>query len=418
MAACPRKVDRPLASIGGRTIAQSDFEGHLQRAFPAEEMADLLRDSPRTQRALADYLDQLAVAAKAHRQGIDQEPGFKKALELMEMKLLSHLLTERNRVHIETIAQVSPEEVRRFYDQHQDEYAATPGFTAHHLLVYVRGNPAFPDRGLGEAQALANAQKAQRELLAGVGWDAVTKRYSDDLSNHQRGGLIRDGQFGYFAPEVEQAIRAQPLGKPGRIVRSAFGYHILQVESRVLAPTPEPFDKVEHLIRERLAQSHGSRAHQGFVEPIAREVGLTVTDAGRRDDSLLNEGAVAGSAILAKVAGRKILESDFRWFLKDAVIERQRSFAYSRPGARQSMLAAYLDLLVLEAKARKDGLDKSPEFVRECYLTKQRLLVEFVQARDKAGPFCECQETAEARQESDKRYFARLRAEADLRVLD
>ena len=416
-AGCARKADKPVASLEGKAITESDFQHHIGVAFPPGDVDEIRRSSSRRKAALNEYLDRVAIRAKARRVGIDKEPRFTKAVELMEMKTLAHLLTERNRERIERITQVSPDEVRRFYDEHKAEYTTTPCFTAHHLLVYVRGNPAFPERGVSDAKARAKAEKALGELRAGASWDVVAKRFSDDLSTNEKGGLIRDGQFGYFAPEVERAVRTQPQDKPGDPVRSMFGYHVLQVESRTVERTPERFEEIEPQLRERLSETHAALVHKAVIEPIAQEVGLKVTDAGKRDAFLLDESAMPASEVLAEVAGKQILESDFRWFLKDALIVRQRAAAYSRPGARQNMLSSFLDMLVLEAKARKEGLDKSAEFVRERYAMEQSLLLEFMQERDKAGPFCQCQETPEARQEADRRYFASARAEVGLRVL-
>ena len=86
------------------------------------------------------------------------------------------------------------------------------------------------------------------------------------------------------------------------------------------------------------------------------------------------------------------------------------------PGVRGKFLASFLDDLVLEAKARSEGLDTRPEFIRQSTSMRQKLLVEFVQEHDKAGPFCQCQETPEERISADRRYFDQVRAEMGLRV--
>jgi len=415
---CPRKAEKPIASLGDEIISEHDFQRYLASAYLADEIALMRSDPSRRQAALDEYLDSLAIAAKARKLGIDQEERFKKAVELLDLKILAHLLTERYRSRLVQATQVSPDEVKRFYQEHKGEYTVHPSFSAHHLLVYVQGNPAFPDKGLSDAQARAKASEAQHRLRAGVSWDTVARRYSDDVATNQRGGLIRDGQFGLFPPEVERAVRTQDLGKPGEVVKSAFGYHVLQVESRVLEETPEPFAKVESLLSERLNLARAAEARKLLIEPMAEEVGLRLTEAAKPDAVLLDASAVPANEVLAVVAGKKILESDFRWFLKDALIPQQRMTAYSRPGARKNMLDSFLDMLVLEAKARKQGMHKTPEFVRQRFVMRQGLLLEFLQERDNAGPFCQCQETPEARQASQKRYFASVRAEMHLRILD
>jgi hypothetical protein len=409
-------TDVPLATLGKKVIREADFQRYLEHAYPPEKFKEINRNSSDRQNALEEYLDSVAIAAKARRAGIDQETRFKKARELMEVKTLSHLVTERYRDRILQSSQVSPEEVKAYYEQHKHELTVEPRFTAHHLLVYVQGNPAFPEKGLGDAEARSRAKEALAQLRAGKSWDAVAKAYSDEIATNQRGGLIRDAQFGYFAREVERAVRTQELGKPGEVIKTVFGYHVIQVEHRITEREPQPFEQVKELLTDRLSQQRSREARTAFMTPIWEEVGFRPREAAERDVPLLDEQAVAPEEILAEVGGKKILEADFRWFLKDALIPQQRASAYSRPGARQGMLSSFLDMLVLEAKARKEGLDKTPDFVQRRVLMENNLLAEFMQERDKAGPFCQCRQTDEERRVAQKQYFERVRAEVDLEI--
>jgi peptidyl-prolyl cis-trans isomerase C len=414
---CSSKREAPLATLGNRAIREGDFQSYLKSVHPPEKVAEINRESSERSRALAQYLDDLAIAAKARREGIDRQPRFGKAVELMEVKTLAHLVTERYRDQIVRDSQASAAEVQGYYEQHQDQFSETPRFTARHLLVYVKGNPAFPEKGLADAAARAKAKEALAKLRSGRSWDEVTKAYSDELATRQRGGLLHDAQFGYFAPEVERAVRTQALGKPGEVVKTVFGYHVLEVESRITEGTPKPFEEVKGVITERLSQQRSVEARKAFMTPLWAEVGFAMTEAGKRPGNLLDDNAVALHEILAVVAGRNILEADFRWFLKDAFIPQQRQRAYSRPGARQSMLESFLDMSVLAAKARKDGMDRTPDFAHTRVLMEQDLLAEFMQERDKAGPFCQqCGQTDEERQLAQRKYFERVRAEVGLEL--
>lgn len=406
----------PIASIGSEVISETEFQSYLKDAYTSEQATEIHRKPSERQLALTRYLDHRALLAKAQSLGIDQDPRYKKALELMAVKVLARLMTDRNRESILRNSQVSPEEVKTYFEQHRQEFTEEPRFTARHLLVYVKGNPAFPEQGLNDGAARAKANRALTKLQAQESWDVVAKAYSDEVPTNENGGLLRDRQFGYAAKEVEQAIRTQELGKPVDVIKSQFGYHIVQVEQRVLENEPRPFEAVKDIITEKLTEQRSAEARTLFMTPFWNELGFTVTDAGKRDVSLLDEQAVAENEVLATVGGRSVLESDFRWFTKDAILPSQRMRAFSRPGARLSMLSSYLDMLVLEAKARKDGLDRSPEFVRTRISEEESLLAEFVRGQDKASPAVQGDQSEQERELAQRQYLERVRAEVGLKL--
>jgi len=140
-------LDTVLATLNGRAIREADFRRYLAEAHPVETVASITQTPADRKHALLEYLDFIAISAKAHREGVDREPRVRKATELMEMKLLSQLMTERHRDQLVRDSEVSEEEVRRHYQRRKRELVEEPHFYAHHLLVYVRGNPAFPNQG-------------------------------------------------------------------------------------------------------------------------------------------------------------------------------------------------------------------------------------------------------------------------------
>jgi hypothetical protein len=303
----------------------------------------------------------------------------------MELKLLSRLVTDRYRDRITESSRVSPAEVRTYYETHKNEYSVEPHFSAHQLVVYVKGNPAFPDKGRTDAEARLRAEEALEKIRAGARWDEAVSAYSDEFSKSRKDGLIRDGRFGFFAPEVEQASKTAPIGIPSGPIRSVFGYHIVQVVDRVTEKQPQSFSQVESILEDRLSAERAATAAESFMEPIREEMGLAITALGKQDIPLLDRTEIRADGILAEIKGKPVFEEDFQWFLKDALIPGQRMSAYSRPGTRQSMLRSYLDMLVLADKARKEGLDKTPEFVSERKNMAERLRAEFTKERGKEG---------------------------------
>lgn len=406
----------PLATLGAAEIREGDLRAHLAAERAPGEVEAILADPAARRGALEAYLDGLALAARGRQLGIDREPRFLVARSLAAKRLLAQLLGERHRQRLQG-APPSEEELRREHARHREELSEEPRFTARQLLVYVEGNPAFPERGRPDAVARARAEEALRRLRAGEGWDAVARAWSDEPGTRERGGLVRDGSFGRFAPEVEAAVRALPLGRPGPPFRSAFGWHVLQVEARVTRRTPRPFREVKALLAERLVTARSAAARERFLAEAREAVGFRLREAGRRDAPLLDRGAVAPGEILAEVEGQAIREEDFRAFLEDALLPAQRARAWARPDARRVQLGAFLELQVLAAAARREGLDRTEPFRRRLAALEEALLREFAEAREGVAPPGQCTAVGPELQRARRVYLDRVRAQVDLVII-
>ena len=121
-----------IATIGHDAIRESDFQHYVDSAFQAERAAQIRLEPAARAQALRDYLDNLAIAERARRGGIDQDERFTKAVELMEMKLLAQAMTNRHRESILKNSQVLPEELSDYYQLLQHDFTLEPRFTAHH----------------------------------------------------------------------------------------------------------------------------------------------------------------------------------------------------------------------------------------------------------------------------------------------
>lgn len=407
----------PLATLGRTVIREDDFREHLASARSPEEAEAVARDPAARREVLEAYLDAVALAARGRQLGIHREARFRKARELAEQKLLAHALAERHRDRLRG-APVTEEELRRYHALHAGELAVAPGFTARQILVYAKGNPAFPERGRPDAQARARAEEALARLRAGEGWDTVARAWSDEPGTSQRGGLLRDAEFGHFAPEVEQAVRAQPLGEPGPVFRSAFGYHVLQVEARRTRRVPRPLEEVRELLADLLAAERSAAAREAFLGPVRAAAGLRVHAAARPEAPLLDARAVRPDQVIAELGGQELRESDFRWFLEDALLPAQRTGAWSRPGARRELLASFLDLRALAAGARREGLDRSEAFARRLALVEESLLREFTEARLGLAAPGQCTSAGTDRRGGRRASLDRVRAEVGLRLAD
>ena len=93
-----------------------------------------------------------------------------------------------------------------------------------------------------DAAAKAKAEDVLKQLKAGGNWDELAKKYSDDPAARTTGGELGFAQRGRMVPEFDNAIFTQKIGDIA-IVKSQFGYHVVQVEERQTAHT-QPFNEV------------------------------------------------------------------------------------------------------------------------------------------------------------------------------
>lgn len=164
------------------------------------------------------------------------------------------------------------------------------------------------------------------------------------------------------------------------------------------------------------AQDSNTTNKLSYMEAIKVEVDLSPTALATNDSPLVFTWVIETNAVLATLGGAPILESDFRWFLKDAFRPEQRPYVFGQPGARQRLLASYLNMRALEAKARKDGLDRETGFKDQRAVMQNKLLAEFLQERDQKMPW-QLAANNSANGDSVRAYLDQLRSELGFKVI-
>lgn len=85
---------------------------------------------------------------------------------------------------------------------------------------------------------------------------------------------------------------------------------------------------------------------------------------------------------MARLGSRVLRESDFDLFLSLALNPQQRMQVEMVQGAKDQYRKQFLDFKVMEAKARKDGLDKGAEYQRKRELMEAQVLIQDLMKRD------------------------------------
>jgi len=173
------------------------------------------------------------------------------------------------------------QQVQQYYNEHLSEYQVPDQATSRHILISVpEGADAKTD-----AAAKAKAEMVLKQLQAGGSWADLAKKYSDDPGSKDTGGELGPAERGKMVPAFDTAIFTQKIGDIA-IVKSNFGYHVVQVESRTTAHT-KPLSEVQGDIVAALQRQNSAVAEQNFAQALTSEAvknGLEKTAAAHHLD--------------------------------------------------------------------------------------------------------------------------------------
>ncbi len=154
-------------------------------------------------------------------------------------------------------AAVSDEEVDAYFREHRKEFDRPEQVHARHILL------------ASEAEAKLVAAKLQR----GEKFEDLARQFSTDPGSKQQGGDLGFVNRGATVPEFDRVAFALQSGQTSGIVKSQFGYHIIQVlEHRAAQPTK--FDEVRDQIRAQLLSKKQEAAFGEWLKQMKAQANI------------------------------------------------------------------------------------------------------------------------------------------------
>jgi peptidyl-prolyl cis-trans isomerase D len=161
---------------------------------------------------------------------------------------------------------VSDAEVQSYYDAHQADYKTPEQVKTRHILIAVaKGADAKTD-----AAAKAKAEDVLKQLKAGANFAELAKKYSEDPGSKDTGGKLPMIATSGLDPAYGQAAMLLSPGQTSPLVRSQFGYHIIQTEAKDPASV-KPLAEVKPQIMAQLQTQKSASASQTFAAQLATE---------------------------------------------------------------------------------------------------------------------------------------------------
>ena len=164
---------------------------------------------------------------------------------------------------------VSEQDLRDYYKANEKRYTVPEERRASHILIKVDANatPAEREKAKAKAQELLAEVKKNPAAFADL-----ARKYSDDPGSAEKGGdLDFFGRGGLAAKPLEDAAFALKPGEIGDLIKSDFGYHIVQLTA-VRGGQTRGFESVrpeiEREVTAQLAQKRFSEAAVAFTNMV------------------------------------------------------------------------------------------------------------------------------------------------------
>jgi peptidyl-prolyl cis-trans isomerase SurA len=286
-------VERIIARVNSEIITQRQFErerekvrAQLAQQYTGAELESKLKESSKD--LLRDLIDQALMVQKAKDLDINVDTDLVKRLDEIrknvKLESLEDLQREvekqgviwedfkedirRNLLMREVIGRevgrtiiVSREEARKFFQEHQQEFASPAGVELAQILISNEKHKP--------AEAEKRAKDALAELKAGARWAEVCKKYSDD-STANDGGYIGFMKAGTLAAALDDPVAKLENNEFTDPIPVKSGYIILRLLDRRSEGIPK-FEEVEQRVSEYLYNMKMAPALRQYLATLRKE---------------------------------------------------------------------------------------------------------------------------------------------------
>jgi peptidyl-prolyl cis-trans isomerase D len=189
---------------------------------------------------------------------------------------------------LQSAAQVSPQELQAYYDQHRDEYRVPEQVNVRQILIKTPlpgADGKVDQKGVDDAHK--KADDVLKQLKAGAKFEDLAKKYSEDPSSKDGGsvGWIKRG--GFPVPEVDKAAFSLSKGGTSDVINAGYAFVILRIDDKQdahLKTLAEVKDQIEPILKQQKAQQAAesqasallSQARAGGLDKAAAAKSLPV----------------------------------------------------------------------------------------------------------------------------------------------
>jgi foldase protein PrsA len=263
-----------IATVNGTAISKSDFDNKLESGQGAvgtlqQMVQGMLIDQYATQNniavsdaEIAKMEDEIKANFPQAQNGVDAWAEMLKSRGLTENDV--HTLLRQKLIIDKAVGKdvkITDAQIKAYFDKNHAAFDKPAQVHARHILV----------------ADLATANKVEALLKSGQDFATLAHQYSTDPGSKDKGGDLGFFRHGQMVPAFEKWAFAAPANVISPPVKSAFGYHIIQVleiqkgDTATLAST---HDRIADLLRQ---QQEGPLI-QPFLQGVQAKANISVSD--------------------------------------------------------------------------------------------------------------------------------------------
>lgn len=239
------------ARVGDEKITKDDVEGIF------ETLSDKQKNDYKGKRGKADFVDKLIeeeiIFQEAIKLDIQEEQDVEK---LMEQARRSILISEYINREILGKIEVGDEEIKRYYDDHPDEFMTRAIINAQHLFTTSRKKAEEWKRRLGEGESFSKMAVDESE-------DELTGPDGGNLGYFNPGGYVK---FIGTSDKWSNAVKGLEKDEISDVIEFEKGFSIVKIKGK----RPErimPLNDVRELIVQRIK---GLQAKDAYEMAVAK----------------------------------------------------------------------------------------------------------------------------------------------------
>jgi len=261
---------RFFAQIGDMMITDDDLDARIQSLPP------MYRDRFKSEKQKMAFLDRIVemhVLAMAARDAkMDSEDSVNMRIDDAVAGILAQEYVKRR---LSDKEDVSGEDIKTYYEEHQSEFTKPASVKVAHILIKL--DPKAKEEEIAEVSA--KTQEIRAKLDAGADFAKLAAEYSDDERTKTKGGDLGFITKGRMSPDFSKSAFSLKDGEISEPVKTPSGYHIIKAgekKAEELLPLGTVKKRIEARLRKtmkrdrmeeevaRLKEKYGVKLHTYF----------------------------------------------------------------------------------------------------------------------------------------------------------